>query len=184
MAKSRWPERAFTLTMALLFLGTGVATGVAVILSTISQNKQASANTQFSNNSKSSNQGSTKLAGTKLAGFVPVSNVKNLQITDTKVGTGQVATPNSTVDVLYTGAVASTGIIFQASTDSSPSPVSLSLKNVIVGWQKGIPGMKVGGTRRILIPANEAYGASPPQGSGIPPNAALVFDITLLGVQQ
>jgi len=187
MAKTRWPERAFTLTMALLFLGTGVATGVAVILSTISQNKQASANNQSSSsnsNSNSSSQGSTKLAGTKLAGFIPVGNVSNLEITDTKAGTGQAATSSSTVDVLYTGAVASTGIIFQASTDSSPSPVSLSLKNVIVGWQKGIPGMKVGGTRRIVIPANEAYGANPPQGSNIPPNAPLVFDITLLGVQQ
>ena len=93
------------------------------------------------------------------------------------------ATPSSTVSVLYTGAVASTGKIFQASTDNGPSPVTFPLSEVIVGWQKGIPGMKVGGVRQLLIPANEAYGASPPAGSGIPANAALVFNITLLSVK-
>lgn len=171
-------QRVFLVVMAVLFLGTAAATGIAVIFA--SSNSQT--NNQQSNNSK--NTGGTHLQGTKLAGFTPVSNVSNLQIQDIKVGNGPVATASSTVSVLYTGAVASTGIIFQASTDNSPSPVQLPLAQTIPGWQQGIAGMKVGGTRRILIPASLAYGSNPPQGSGIPPNAPLVFDVTLLGVQQ
>ena len=120
----------------------------------------------------------TTLAGTQLQGFTPVSSVSSLKITDTKVGTGTVAKAGDTVTVDYTGAVASTGIIFQSTKDSG-QPASLSLSNVIKGWQLGIPGMKVGGTRQLLIPAAEAYGANPPSGSGIPANAPLVFDITL-----
>ncbi|HTB49185.1 MAG TPA: FKBP-type peptidyl-prolyl cis-trans isomerase, partial [Verrucomicrobiae bacterium] len=81
-----------------------------------------------------------------------------------------------TVD--YTGAVASTGIIFQSSKDTG-QPATLSLSQVIAGWSQGIPGMKVGGTRRLLIPAGLAYGSNPPSGSGIPANADLVFDVTL-----
>jgi FKBP-type peptidyl-prolyl cis-trans isomerase len=53
------------------------------------------------------------------------------------------------------------------------------LNQVIPGWTEGIPGMKVGGKRRLLIPAAQAYGANPPSGSNIPANADLVFDITL-----
>ena len=106
-----------------------------------------------------------------------------LQIIDTKVGTGAVAKSSSTVSVLYTGAIASTGIIFQSSLDNGPSPVTFPLNQVIQGWQQGIPGMKVGGVRQLLIPASLAYGANPPSGSNIPANADLVFNITLLNVK-
>jgi peptidylprolyl isomerase len=85
--------------------------------------------------------------------------------------------------VLYTGAVADTGVIFQSSLDSGPSPVTFALNQVIIGWQDGIPGMKVGGVRQLLIPAAEAYGTNPPANSGIPANAALVFNVTLLAVK-
>jgi FKBP-type peptidyl-prolyl cis-trans isomerase len=86
-----------------------------------------------------------------------------------------------TVTVDYTGAVAATGVIFQSSKDTG-QPVSFSLDGVIKGWTDGLPGMKVGGTRRLIIPAGQAYGANPPAGSGIPANAPLVFDITLYKV--
>jgi FKBP-type peptidyl-prolyl cis-trans isomerase len=119
--------------------------------------------------------------GTQLTGFTPTSDVKALKITDTKAGNGQAAKAGDKVTVLYTGAVASTGTIFQSTTDTG-QPASLDLNSVIKGWQDGIPGMKVGGTRRLLIPADQAYGANPPSGSGIPANAPLVFDITLLKV--
>jgi FKBP-type peptidyl-prolyl cis-trans isomerase len=85
---------------------------------------------------------------------------------------------SDTITVDYTGAVAATGIIFQSSLDSGQQ-ATFALKQVIPGWTQGIPGMKVGGTRRLLIPANLAYGANPPSGSGIPANAALVFDVTV-----
>lgn len=120
----------------------------------------------------------TPLQGTQLANFTPIASVTQLEEEDTTPGTGATVQPGASVTVDYTGAVAATGTIFQSSKDTG-QPVTLSLKQVIPGWTEGIPGMKVGGTRRLLIPAALAYGASPPSGSGIPPNAALVFDITL-----
>jgi FKBP-type peptidyl-prolyl cis-trans isomerase len=81
----------------------------------------------------------------------------------------------------YTGAVAATGTIFESSLDTG-QPANFPLSGVIKGWQEGIPGMKEGGKRRLIIPADLAYGAS---GNGtIPPNAALVFDVTLISVGQ
>jgi FKBP-type peptidyl-prolyl cis-trans isomerase len=87
----------------------------------------------------------------------------------------------ATVTAHYTGAVAATGVIFQSSHDTG-QPIPFSLNEVIKGWTDGVPGMKVGGTRRLVIPADQAYGATPPPGSGIPANAALVFDIELVAV--
>ena len=118
------------------------------------------------------------LQGTQLANFKPTASIPQLQAIDTKPGNGETVKATDTVTVDYTGAVASTGIIFQSSKDSG-QPVSFPLNGVIPGWTQGLPGMKVGGTRRLLIPANLAYGANPPQGSGIPANADLVFDVTL-----
>ena len=179
MATTKLRDRAFALSLAILFLFTAVATSVAVVLSIISSNnaakKAASTNTTTSSGKK--------LAGTQLAGFTPVASIPKLQSIDTKVGTGATATSSSTVSVLYTGAVASTGKIFQSSLDNGPSPVTFPLTQVISGWQQGIPGMKVGGVRQLLIPASLAYGANPPAGSGIPANSDLVFNITLLNVK-
>ena len=110
--------------------------------------------------------------------FTPVDHIDSLQTIDTTPGTGQEVKAGDTVTVDYTGAVAATGVVFQSSLDTG-QPVSFGLNGVIEGWTKGIPGMKVGGTRRLLIPAAQAYGANPPAGSGIPANADLVFDVTL-----
>lgn len=184
-------HRIFTLFMAVLFLGTGLVTGIIVIVSAISQNKAEKAaaspspSAQVCPSPPPTTTSTTKLAGTKLAGFTPVTSVPALKTTDIKVGKGAEATAGSNVFVTYTGAVAATGIIFQSSLDTYGSqPLCLSLNSVIVGWQDGIPGMRVGGTRQLLIPAAQAYGANPPSGSGIPANAPLVFDITLDEVQQ
>jgi FKBP-type peptidyl-prolyl cis-trans isomerase len=119
-----------------------------------------------------------KLQGTKLADFTPVATVEKLEIIDTKEGTGEVVKPGDTVTAHYTGAVAADGTIFQSSKDFGQA-ATFPLANVIKGWQDGVPGMKVGGVRRLVIPADQAYGATPPQGSGIPANAPLVFDIEL-----
>jgi FKBP-type peptidyl-prolyl cis-trans isomerase FkpA len=75
-----------------------------------------------------------------------------------------------------------TGVVFDASQDHG-GPQTFPLGQVIAGWSEGIPGMKVGGTRRLLIPASLGYGS---QGSGstIPPNSDLVFDITLTKIDQ
>jgi len=122
------------------------------------------------------------LQGTQLANFTPVEHIDSLQIEDVTPGTGEEVQPGATVTVDYTGAVAATGTIFQSSLDFGEQ-ISFPLSGVIKGWTDGVPGMKVGGTRRLLIPAAMAYGAHAPTGSGIPDNADLVFDITLHAIK-
>ena len=121
------------------------------------------------------------LQGTLLNNFTPVTDVNELQVIDIKEGTGDVVQPGATVTAHYTGAVAATGVIFQSSHDFGKA-IPFGLAQVIKGWTEGVPGMKVGGTRRLIIPADQAYGATPPPGAGIPANAALVFDIELVNV--
>lgn len=117
----------------------------------------------------------------QLDNFTPVAVVNELQRIDVKEGTGEVCPAGATITAHYTGAVAATGEIFQSSKDFG-GPIQFSLNGVIRGWTDGVPGMKVGGVRRLIIPAEQAYGANPPGGSNIPPNAALVFDIELVAI--
>lgn len=116
-----------------------------------------------------------------LAGFTPVTDVLELQAIDIAEGNGDIVRSGATVTCHYTGAIAATGEVFQTSHDFG-RPISFSLTGVIAGWTEGVPGMKVGGTRRLLIPAEMAYGSNPPYGSGIPANADLVFDIELVSI--
>lgn len=178
MARTR--ERLFALVGAVLFLTTSLGLSFAVIW----QLYQNGHNKTNSNTGQQSvNQNTTKLAGTKLQGFTPVAHIDSLVTTDIKTGNGATVQPGQTVTVQYTGAVASTGVIFQSSLDTG-QPATFALDQVIQGWTNGIPGMKVGGQRRLLIPAAQAYGANPPAGSGIPANADLVFDVTLESISK
>ena len=122
------------------------------------------------------------LEGTPLADYTPVESVDKLEKIDTVAGDGEEVKAGATVTVHYTGALAKTGLIFQSSKDTG-QPISFSLDGVIKGWTEGVPGMKVGGTRRLMIPAELAYGASG-SGESIPPNSDLVFDIELISVQN
>lgn len=117
-----------------------------------------------------------------LPNFTPVASVATLQKIDLVVGTGEAVAAGATVSVHYTGAIAATGVIFQSSKDFGDEPITFPLSGVISGWTEGIPGMKIGGTRRLVIPAAKAYGAYPPAGSGIPANADLVFDVELVAI--
>ncbi len=116
-----------------------------------------------------------------LADFTPIDHTAELQVEDRVEGTGAVVEQNDTVTCHYTGAVAKTGEVFQSSHDFGQA-ISFPLSGVIAGWTQGVPGMKVGGTRRLLIPAAMAYGSTPPYGSGIPADADLVFDIELVSI--
>jgi FKBP-type peptidyl-prolyl cis-trans isomerase FkpA len=169
-------QRIFAGVMAGVFILSACAFSAYVLYdmhqSGKSNNAQAAAQ-------QAAEAGSSK--GKQLEGFTPVSSVDKLETTDTKVGSGTEAKAGNSVTVDYTGAVAATGVIFESSKDSG-QPASLSLDQVIDGWKQGIPGMKEGGTRRLVIPADLAYGGNPPSGSGIPANAALVFDVTLVSV--
>jgi peptidylprolyl isomerase len=106
-----------------------------------------------------------------------------LQIIDIEVGSGDEASAGETVIVHYTGWLAD-GTKFDSSVDrGQPFSFSLGAGEVIPGWDEGVVGMKVGGTRRLIIPPDLAYGAQgrPPV---IPANAELTFDVQLLSIQQ
>ena len=179
MARTR--DRIIALVIAIAFFGTSFALSFLVIWQLYKGNKEAK--TVNRDNTSQQDKSTTPLQGTKLAGFDVVDQVSQLQKIDLEPGNGKEVKPGDTVTVDYTGAVAATGVIFQSSLDTG-QPVSFSLSGVIKGWQEGIPGMKEGGKRRLIIPADMAYGANPPQGSGIPVNAALVFDVTLHSIGQ
>lgn len=121
--------------------------------------------------------------GTKLHDFEPRGEVvKELEIIDVEVGTGEEVKPGATITAHYTGALVRSGIIFQSSFDFG-NPITFGLNQVIAGWTQGVPGMKVGGTRRLIIPAEQAYGAQSPA-KNIPANSDLVFDINLVAIPK
>jgi len=122
----------------------------------------------------------SKLEGTKLANFTPLSSVPELQIIDLIEGTGDAAPEGATITAHYTGALCKDGTIFQSSHDFG-QPITFGLNQVIKGWTQGVPGMKVGGTRRLIIPSAMAYG-SVRAAANIPPNSDLVFDIELVAL--
>lgn len=121
------------------------------------------------------------LEGTKLEGFEPRGTVEALEIIDVTPGTGDEVPAGATITAHYTGALVADGTIFQSSHDFG-EPISFGLNQVIKGWTDGVPGMKVGGTRRLVIPAAQAYGASSPA-ANIPANSDLVFDIELVAIK-
>ncbi|MBX9718834.1 MAG: FKBP-type peptidyl-prolyl cis-trans isomerase [Microbacteriaceae bacterium] len=103
----------------------------------------------------------------------------DLVVTDLVVGTGAEATPGATVDVHYVGVEFETGEEFDASWNRGSS-INFPLGSLIAGWQKGIPGMKVGGRRQLVCPPHLAYG--PAGGGHRLSGKTLVFVIDLLGV--
>lgn len=118
------------------------------------------------------------------------ANVTELIKQDVKVGTGEEAVVGKMVEVHYTGWLYDPakpdkkGAKFDSSRDrGTPFSFLLGAGRVIKGWDRGVAGMKVGGQRTLIIPPAMAYGA---QGAGnvIPPNAALIFDVELLGLRQ
>jgi FKBP-type peptidyl-prolyl cis-trans isomerase len=108
---------------------------------------------------------------------------KKLVVKDLKNGSGPAAQPGQTVTVQYVGVLFKTGKQFDASWDrGQPFSFPLGAGQVIKGWDEGVAGMKVGGRRELIIPADLAYGDASPS-PDIPPNSALVFVVDLLGVQ-
>lgn len=105
-----------------------------------------------------------------------------LQITDVVVGQGPEATAGKKVSVHYTGTLTD-GRKFDSSHDrKQPFGFALGAGQVIKGWDQGVAGMKVGGKRKLVIPAHLAYGdrGFPPV---IPPGSTLVFEVELLEVR-
>jgi FKBP-type peptidyl-prolyl cis-trans isomerase len=173
-------DRAFAAFGASLFLITSSALTIIVIVLLVQQHNDSLKSKPGTASAKvlqSAHQ--NQKAGDMLNDFVPaITPQDKLQINDIVVGTGATVAATDSVTADYAGAMMSDGKIFDSSA-SHGGPISFPLNQVIKGWGLGIPGMKVGGTRRLLIPAGLAYGANAPAGSGITANADLVFDVTI-----
>ncbi|MBT6232146.1 MAG: FKBP-type peptidyl-prolyl cis-trans isomerase [Nitrosomonadales bacterium] len=112
--------------------------------------------------------------------------IKELIITDNKVGEGREAEKGLTVTVHYTGWLYEKGektSKFDSSVDRrEPFSFVLGVGQVIKGWDQGVSGMQVGGSRTIIIPSDMGYG-SRGAGNVIPPNSDLIFDVELIEIQ-
>ena len=109
-------------------------------------------------------------------------NITELKIEDLVVGEGAVAEKGQTVEVHYVGTFLD-GKKFDSSIDRNQTfPFKLGAGQVIKGWDQGVAGMKVGGKRRLTIPAELAYGARG-AGSVIPPNTPLLFEVSLINIK-
>lgn len=125
---------------------------------------------------KAGASGPTKVTG------APTKTPSGLEYWDIKAGTGPVAQSGHKVKVHYTGWLTN-GKKFDSSVDrGQPFEFMLGAGQVIKGWDEGVAGMKVGGKRQLKIPPALGYGAAG-AGGVIPPNATLIFDVELLGVQ-
>lgn len=189
-------QRSFALVMAVLFLATSVAFSAVVVYeltrddeTTVSQSTLEEALQSESidelNSNNEQDQESQMLKGTQLDNFEPVAEASELQVIDLVEGNGEEVKEGATITAHYTGAYAVNGEIFESSKDGG-APATFPLGNVIEGWQEGVPGMKVGGTRRLIIPGEKAYGPAPDgyiPGSTDRPQGTLVFDIELVSIQ-
>ena len=102
---------------------------------------------------------------------------------DIRMGTGEVAKEGSRVRVHYTGWLTN-GKKFDSSVDAgTPFDFRIGNGEVIQGWEEGVAGMRVRGKRQLRIPPDLGYGSEGTPGGPIPPNATLIFDVQLLGVQ-
>ncbi len=168
---------------AALFLVTSSALAIAVILTVSSSNNSSTPQVQTPSPTTSSASncpsGFDAKVGSVMQGYTaPKTKLTQLETSDIQQGTGPKINTGATINVCYVGALANTGVIFDDSGAHGGVAMNLSLNNVISGWSIGIPGMKVGGIRELLIPADLAYGSA--GSSGIPANSNLVFVVDVL----
>lgn len=169
----------FVFLVLLLFVG-------AAVWFLFEKNKEVSL-------SPSESASPTAATGTNNPMPSTTTRADGLQIQDVKVGTGKEAKAGDGVSVHYVGML-STGQKFDSSYDrNQPALFTVGVGSLIKGWDEGIPGMRVGGKRHLIIPPALGYGASGipakdeqggviPGQYVIPPNATLVFDVELLDV--
>ncbi len=132
----------------------------------------------------------TPAASLPPVGATPTTGSQDLKYVDIVVGCGQQAQTGDTVTVTYSGWSASDGKLFDSSllhdpkTFQIPSPLGAEQAQEIPGLNIGLIGMKVGGTRRLILPPGLAYGAKGDDGLGIPPNDTVIYDVTLVAVSS
>jgi FKBP-type peptidyl-prolyl cis-trans isomerase len=116
--------------------------------------------------------------------YKATGTVSKLEVTDLQKGTGDEAQQGSCIQVKYYGTLAQSGTLFDQNYDKAEllqTPIGTG--QLIAGWDEGMIGMKVGGVRRLVIPAAQGYGAVG-SGSTIPPNSDLVFTVKLVSIKK
>ncbi len=173
-------RRAGWVLLAVLFLGTGLGVGVVAFWQATHQNKNTASTNQQQVCSISVVPNLAVLPAPDI--YKPGSDVTSLQSTDLAQGTGAKAKIGGCLVVKYYGTLASDGTKFDEDfTANNGLKFQLGVGEVIPGWDQGLVGMKVGGTRRLVIPSDLAYG-SQAQGP-IPANSDLVFVVHLVSIQ-
>ena len=173
-------DRFFALMGALLFLVTASALTIAVVISAISE----------SNTKKTATETAAACEDTRTdeatypapEAFKLTEKATELQKTDIKSGDGTAAKDGDCLIMKYYGTLADGTMFDENYTKPTAFAFTLGSGQVISGWDKGLVGMKEGGTRRLVLPAADAYGS---QSTGsIPANADLVFEVKLLRIQK
>jgi len=181
---ARMRERVFAGFGALLFLGSACALTIYVVLESTSSASNTSSQTAAASQQQTCSDTGTEAALPAPAVYIPTGPVTSLQATDLTPGTGAAAKDGDCLVVKYYGTLASNGKEFdQNFTETTGFAFTLGEGQVIPGWDKGLVGMKVGGTRRLAIPAAQAYGSQSPS-SAIPANSDLVFVVKLLRIKN
>lgn len=171
----------------MLFLVTASALTIAVIINAAGSNDSSKSESQAANkNNTVACDSSATIAAPALPApdtYKPTGEVKSLDKTDLETGTGATLKSGDCVQVKYYGTLASNGTKFDENfTQPTAFQFQLGQGSVIQGWDQGLVGAKVGSTRRLVIPANLAYGN---QAAGsIPANSALVFVVKILKVSN
>jgi FKBP-type peptidyl-prolyl cis-trans isomerase len=166
-SKTKKSTRIIMLVIAIVMAGGFIGSYFLIIMN------------QNPTNTTQANQDATKGQNVDPTAYKVNGKVAKLEIVDEKAGTGAEVKVSDTVRVHYKGTFAQTGVKFDSSYDRG-EPATFPLNGVIQAWQDGIPGMKVGGKRRLIVPSDQAYG--PTGTTGIPPNSDLVFEVELLAI--
>jgi len=187
--------KSYNVYMRKLSKGEGIAVGVAVVLvfglffgGAALLNFFTPSNDSLSYEDNDNGLGGMLNEPTPTPTPLPTNQPKptmtqpqGLQINDTKIGTGAEAVAGKTITVHYTGTFTN-GQKFDSSRDrGQPFSFVLGAGQVIAGWEQGFAGMKVGGTRKIVVPPELGYG--PNDYYTIPGNSTLLFDVELLDVK-
>lgn len=177
-------KKAYFLTCALAVTGALLLSGCASSPTpTSSPGNVPSSATPSSSNSNASGYAVSSDPGAKPVVEIAAGagNVDNLIVRDIVEGTGAAVQATDNVTVHYVGIGALSRQQFDSSWDAGTT-ASFPLNGVILGWQQGLVGMKVGGRRLLVIPGSLAYGANPPAGSGIQADETLIFVVDLVSI--
>jgi peptidylprolyl isomerase len=181
---TRKRDRFFALFGAILFLVTSSALTILVVWTVAHQKNTSDTAANNQPPQTACQDTTTEPTFPTPAAYKPTGPVTALQITDLTVGSGAAAKNGDCLVMKYYGTLASNGSEFDENyTKTTAFAFTLGQHQVISGWDQGLVGMKVGGERRLVIPASLAYGSQSPDPSTIPENSALGFDVKLLRIQ-